>query len=343
MGDMERIESILIVDDEDTIRRLLDRKLSSEGYECHVAANGEQALDIIRKNPVGLVILDIKMPGKSGIQLLPQIKAAYPETQILMATTVTDIETAVNCMKDGAYDYITKPINLDEMAFAVSRALDKRKLELQIRDYQHHLEERVLEQAEKIRSSFLRSITALATALEAKDRYTAGHSQRVAEIAVAIARAMGLLEETNEKIQLAGLVHDVGKIGIRESILNKPGYLTDEELCYIQKHPEMGQRILTPLSGDEEVSRTVRAHHEHYDGTGYPDGLRQNEIPLGSRIIAVADAYEAMTSNRPYREAMNNEAALVEIERGGGTHFDPEVAEVFLRTSRNIRECSRYI
>ncbi len=336
---MERPENILIVDDEDTIRRFLDKKLSSEGYNCLMAANGEQALDVIQKNTVGLVILDIKMPGKSGIQLLPEIKAIYPEMQVLMATAVTDIDTAVNCMKHGAYDYITKPVNLDEMTFAVSRALDKRKLELKIKDYQHHLEDKVSEQAKKIRLSFLHAITALASALEAKDRYTAGHSQRVAKISAAIARAMGLPQETNEKLQLAGLVHDVGKIGVRESILNKPGHLTDDELHHIQMHPEVGQHILTPISVDEEILKTVRGHHEHYDGTGYPDGLKQNEIPLGSRIIAVADAYEAMTSNRPYREALSDKAALIEIERGEGTQFDPEVVEVFLRSSRDVRKC----
>ena len=331
----DKQESILIVDDEDTIRRILYKKLSGEGYRCHLATNGEQALDEMRKSTIGLVILDIKMPGKSGLELLPEIKTACPDTQVLMATATTDINAAVQCMKYGVYDYVTKPFNLDEIIFIVGRALDKRRLELENREYQHHLEDKVSEQAEKIRLSFLSAIAALASALEAKDKNTGGHSQRVAEISAAIANAMGLPQETNEKVKLAGTVHDVGKIGVSESILNKPGRLTHEEFQHVQKHPEVGQHILTPIAGDEEILRIVRSHHERYDGTGYPDGLKRDQIPLGSRIIAVADAYEAMTSQRPYRRAMSGESALIEIERGEGTQFDPNVAEAFLSSFRN--------
>jgi len=333
-----KIENILIVDDEDSIRRVLNNKLSGEGYKCILATNLEQALDEIRKSTVGLVILNIKMPGKSGIELLPEINTANPETQVLMATAITDKGIAVRCMKYGAYDYITKakPLNVDEIAFSVNRAPEKRRLELENREYQHHLEDKVAEQAGEIRLSFLNAVAALASALEAKDKYTGGHSQRVAEISAAIANAMGLFQKTNEKVKLAGMVHDVGKIGISESILNKPGRLTNEEFHYIQKHPEVGQHILTPIAGDdEEILRMVRSHHERYDGSGYPDGLKREEIPLGSRIIAVADAYEAMTSVRPYRKAISDEAALIEIQCGEGTQFDPNVAETFLRYFEN--------
>lgn len=274
---------ILVVDDEDTIRRVLCRKLSVEGYECHLAADAKQALHEMGKRVIGLVILDVKMPGKSGIELLPELKAAYPETQVLMATAVTDIDIAVRCMKYGAYDYITKPLDLDNMVFSVSRALEKRKLELEIREYQRHLEGKVSEQAERIRLSFLNAIAALASALEAKDRYTGGHSQRVAEISAAIANAMGLLEATNEKVKLAGMVHDVGKIGVSESILNKSGRLTTEELQEIQKHPTLGQHILEPVAGDGEILRMVRSHHERYDGTGYPGRIKTRRDTSGFR------------------------------------------------------------
>ncbi len=333
---MEKQESILIVDDEDTTRRALCKRLSGEGYKCQEATNGEQALDKMRKCTVGLVILDIMMPGKSGIELLPEIKAVYPDAQVWMATAITDIDIAVQCMKYGAYDYVTKPFNLDEITLSVGRALEKRRLELENKEYRHHLENKVSEQAERIRLSFLSAITALANALEAKDKYTGGHSQRVAEISAAVANAMGLLQEIIEKVKLAGMVHDIGKIGVSESILNKPGRLTNEEFQHIQKHPEIGQHILTPIVGDEEILRIVRSHHERYDGTGYPDGLKHGHIPLGSRILAVADAYEAMTSERPYRRAMNKKTALNEIERGEGTQFDPNVAEAFLSSFRNI-------
>jgi len=324
-------ETVLIVDDEDAIRRLLHRKLSSEGFQCWEAGDAEQALSKLKNNTVDLVILDIKMPGKSGIELLPEIKASYPDTAVIMGTATTDINIAIHCMKHGAYDYITKPFNMDEVIISIGRALEKRRLELENKEYQQHLEDKVAEQAKKIRSSFLSAITALAYALEAKDKYTSGHSLRVADFSVAIAKEMGLLQESIEKIKLAGLVHDIGKIGVRESVLNKPGRLTDEELKHIQKHPEIGERILTPIANHEEILQLIRNHHERYDGTGYPDALKDTEIPLFARILAVSDAYEAMTSERPYRKAMSDKAAYSEIERCAGTQFDPEVINAFFK------------
>ena len=327
---LQEQEGILVVDDEDAIRKLLHQKLSNEGYHCQEARNAEQALQKLTNNAISLVILDIKMPVKSGVELLPEIKVSYPDTAVVMATATTDINIATQCMKQGAYDYITKPFDLDDVILRVDRALEKRKLELQIKEYQQHLEEKVAEQAEKIRASFLSAITALAYALEAKDKYTSGHSQRVADIAVAIARVMNLPQEFIDKVRLAGLLHDIGKIGVMESILNKPGRLTDEESQHIQKHSETGEHILVPIADNEGILRLVRSHHERYNGVGYPDGLKDTEIELGAKILAVADAYEAMTSERPYRKAMSGEVAYAEIERSKGTQFDPEVVDAFL-------------
>ena len=329
---METQERILIVDDEEAIRRLLHQKLSSEGYQCHEAGSAEQALDRLRNNAIDLVILDIKMPGKSGIEVLPEIKASYPDTAVVMATATIDTNIAIHCMKQGAYDYITKPFELDEVILSVDRALEKRRLELENKEYRHHLEDRVAEQAKKIRASFLSAITALAHALEAKDEYTGGHSQRVADISVAIAEEMRLPQESIERIKLAGLVHDIGKIGVRESVLNKPGSLTDEEVQHIQKHTETGEHILAPIADDEEILSWVRSHHERYDGSGYPNCLKADQIPLCARILAVSDAYEAMTSERPYREAMSDKTACIEMERGKETQFDPRVVDAFLRS-----------
>ena len=325
---------ILIVDDEDAIRRLLHRKLSSEGFQCWEAGDAEQALGKLKNNTVDLVILDIKMPGKSGIELLPEIKASYPDTAVVMGTATTDINIAIHCMKHGAYDYITKPFNMDEVIISTGRALEKRRLELENKDYQQHLEDKVAEQAKKIRSSFLSAITSLAYALEAKDKYTSGHSQRVADFSMAIAKEMGLKQESIEKIKLAGLVHDIGKIGVMESVLNKPGRLTEEEYKHVQKHPEIGERILAPVANTDEILKLVRSHHERYDGTGYPDGLKGIQIPLCARILAIADAYEAMTSERPYREAMSDKEAQAKVERGAGSQFDPEVSDVFLKNKK---------
>lgn len=329
-------EGILIVDDEEVIRRLLRQKLSDEGYRCEEAGSAEQALDKLRSNAVELVILDIKMPGELGTELLPEIKASYPDTAVIMATAIIDTSTVIQCMKEGAYDYITKPFNLDEVILSVDRALEKRRLELENRDYQQHLEQKVQEQAKKIRASFLNAITALAYALEAKDIYTSGHSQRVTEISVALAREMSMPRDSIDKIRLAGQVHDIGKIGVKESILNKPDKLTNEEFRHIQSHCEAGEHILTPIVEDEEILNVVRHHHERYDGRGYPDRLKAEQIPLGARILAVADTYDAMTSERPYREVMSDETACAEIKCCKNTQFDPEVADAFLRTRKSV-------
>jgi putative two-component system response regulator len=332
---------ILLVDDEAMIRQLLSQKLSPEGYRCEQAANAEQALEKLKKDgSIELVILDIKMPGKSGTELLPEIKAKYPDTAVIMATAVDDASIAINCMKAGAYDYVTKPFNLEEVGFSVKRALEKRRLELENRDYQQHLEQKVEEQAQKIRASFFNAITALAYALEAKDVYTSGHSQRVTEISVAIAKHLGLPSETIEKIRLAGLVHDIGKIGVREAVLNKPGSLSDEEFEHVRLHSVTGERILQPIVDDGEILKAVRHHHERYDGTGYPDGLKGEQIPQLARIIAVADTFDAMTSERPYRKALTKDVACAEVERCRGTQFDPEAADAFLEVWRLASKAS---
>jgi response regulator RpfG family c-di-GMP phosphodiesterase len=328
---MPEKKKILIVDDEESIRGFLRRRLSKEGFRCQEASSAHQALDKLRSSPVDLVILDIKMPGKPGTELLPQIKTSYPDTAVIMATAITDTNIAVQCMKQGAYDYLTKPFNLDEVIMSANRALETKRLELENREYQQHLEERVKEQAEKIRSSFLNAIAALVYALEAKDKYTSGHSQRVTQIAIAIAQELGMSPDSINKIQFAGLVHDIGKIGVRESVLDKPGKLTEEEFQDVKRHCEIGERILTPIADDEDINQMVRHHHELYDGTGYPDGLKGESIPLGARVLAVADTFDAMTSDRPYRPAVSVNEALNEISKYANTQFDPAVVAAFLK------------
>ena len=328
---------ILVVDDEVLIRKLLHQKLSAEGYQCQEAEGAVQALDKLRNNAIGLVILDIKMPGKPGMELLPEIRAMYPDVAVIMATAIADTNIAIQCMKQGAYDYITKPFNLEEVTLSVDRTLGKRRLELENRDYQQRLEQKVEAQARRIRASFISAVTSLVYALEAKDRYTSGHSQRVSDMAVDTAKELGLPQDSIEKIRLAGLIHDIGKIGVRESILSKPSGLTEEEFQNVRCHPELGEHILTPIVDDEEILMMVRHHHERFDGTGYPDGLKAESVPLGARILAVADTYDAMTSERSYREAMNVETAFAEIEQGKGTQFDPSVADAFLRTRKLVK------
>ncbi|MDO8578792.1 MAG: response regulator [Dehalococcoidales bacterium] len=328
----DELQTVLIVDDEASIRRLVMAKLVNAGYRCVEAGNAAQAMDKLNTEPVSLVLLDVKMPGKSGIELLPEIKTHFPDTAVVMATAVADVTTAIECMQHGAYDYITKPFDLEDMLHSARRALEKRRLEIENKEYQVHLQDKVAEQAGRIRASFFNAIRALNNALEARDKYTSGHSQRVTDLAAAITRRMGLSPEAIDTIVLAGMVHDIGKIGISEAILNKPAALTDDEFREIKKHPEIGERILAPVAADEEILKLVRNHHEHFDGSGYPDGLAAEKIPLGARILAVADAFEAMTSERPYRKALSPDAAFAEIERCKGTQFDPKIAEIMLKS-----------
>jgi putative two-component system response regulator len=328
---VEKQGVILIVDDEPIVRRVLSEKVKTAGYRWEQASTADEALARIESTPVQLVILDIMMPGKSGMKLLAEIKAAHSDIAVIMATAVIDISTAIECMKQGAYDYITKPFNLDEVVLSIERALERRRLELENRDYQLHLEQKVEEQAQKIRSAFLNAITALVYALEAKDNYTSGHSQRVADISVAIAVELGLSRPEIEKIRLAGLIHDIGKIGVREAVLTKPGKVSAEEYQHILSHSDIGEHILTPIVEDEAILKAVRHHHERYDGTGYPDGLSGEEIPLAARILAVADSYDAIISGRPYRRPESVPAACDEIRRHKGSQFDPKVVSAFLR------------
>jgi response regulator RpfG family c-di-GMP phosphodiesterase len=322
-------ERILIVDDESSIRTLLGISLSKMGHAYDEASSAREAMSRLEANVYSLVLLDISMPGITGSELLPMIKSSYPDTAVIMATALGDASLAIKCMKNGAYDYITKPFDFNDLETSINRALEKRRLELENREYKEHLEEKVKAQADKIRQSFFNSITALAYALEARDEYTSGHSNRVTETAVSIARILGLSQEKVETIRLAGTLHDIGKIGIEENILNKPGKLTEDEYKHVMKHPEIGKHILEPI-GDDDIALIVAHHHERYDGKGYPDGLSGRDIPLGARIMAVADSYDAMTSERPYRKAMSHKQALNEIVSGKGTQFDPEAVDAFL-------------
>ena len=325
-------ETVLIVDDEAAIRKLLRQKLSREGYGCEEAGTAEQTLNRLGGSPIDLVILDIKMPGKSGIELLPEIKASYPETAVIMATAITDISVAIQCMKQGADDYICKPFNLDEVTLSVQRALEKRRLELEVKEYQQHLEEKVEAQTREIRKVFLGAIEALIFALEAKDKYTAGHSRRVAEIAVAIGSELGLSANDLEDLRWGGLLHDVGKIAVDQFVQNKPGKLTCEEYKHIMIHAHVGASIVKPVV-NEKVVKMIEHHHDRYDGGGIDQAATGDGIPLAARILAVADAFDAMTSERPYRTAMSIKEALGEIKRGTDTQFDLGVIAAFLKTA----------
>ncbi len=324
-------ETLLIVDDEAAIRRLLCQKLLREGYQCKEADTAEQISNTLETTPIALVILDIKMPGKSGIELLPEIKSGYPDTAVIMATAVNEVNVAVQCLKQGADDYICKPFNLEEVSRSVQKALEKRRLQLEIREYQQYLEEKIEDQTGEIRKLFLGAIEALVSALEAKDKYTGGHSRRVTEIALALGNELGLSVPDMEDLRWGSLLHDIGKIAVDQVIQNKPGKLTREEYEHIMTHVHIGAEIVRPLVS-EKITEMIEHHHDHYDGSGLHQVIAGSDIPLGARILAVADAFDAMISDRPYRSAMSITDIVNEIKRCADTQFDPVVVAAFLNT-----------
>lgn len=330
---------IMVVDDEPAIREVLQRTLEGAGYACQTAPDAEDAISLLRNNDISIVLTDIMMPGKTGVELLGEIRTDYPDIAVIMLTAVADAQTAIDAMKQGASDYLTKPFNLVEVMMSVERALEKRSLLIANREYHDLLEQKVEEQTEQIRLTFLGAVKALAEALEAKDPYTNGHSQRVTEIAVMMAVELGLSQQEQDQIRLAGLVHDIGKIGVPEEILHKPEKLSDVEFDFIKEHPSIGERILKPIIRDKQVLAIVRSHHEHFAGGGYPEGISGQDIPLGARLMSVADAYDAMTSSRPYRSALKPEKAKSQLLASRGSQFDPEAVDLFISCEEKMPFC----
>jgi len=326
----ERKGTILIVDDEKAIRKLLHKTLSSEGYRCVEAESAGQALDKMQAGSMDLVLLDIKMPGKSGMELLAEIREHYPDVMVIMVTIINDINTAIESIRQGAYDYIIKPFNLDAVVNSAKRAIEKRQLELELRDYQQHLERKVEEQAKEIHERFLGTMQSLVFALEANDGYTAGHSQRVCEIALAIGKRLALSDDALADLRWGSLLHDIGKIAVAQSIVNKSSKLTAAEYEHVMTHPAVGGSILQPVVRNKRITEIIEHHHAHYDGNGLNQKLKGKDIPLLARIVAVADAYDAMTSLRPYHAVLPRKEALAEIRRGVGKQFDPLVGNTFL-------------
>ncbi len=335
---------ILVVDDEPAIRDFLQEGLNGSGYFCTIASNGYEALDRLQEREFSLVLSDIDMPRMDGVKLLQALQAGHPDIEVVMITGVVDVEVALQAIRMGASDYLTKPFNLEEVRFTIQKALEKRRLILENREYQRNLEEKVAERTaqvvlkhreieslfDKLHSSYETTLKALAAALDTRDTETQGHSVRVSEYTLVIARRMGVKEPELTDIRRGALLHDVGKIGISDAVLRKPGKLTAEEWVEMKLHPEIGHRILSEIVFLENSLPIVLSHQERYDGSGYPRGLRGEEIPLGARIFAVVDTLDAMTSDRPYRRALTYEDAREEILRNRGVQFDPRVVELFL-------------
>ena len=342
------LKRVLVVDDEETIRLALAKFLRMRGYEVQTAENGLAALAELRQNKYMLMLCDVRMPGMSGLEVVRQAITGDPELAIMMLSAVNDAPTATEALAGGATDYLMKPIELADLQVAVERALHKRDLGIEQRRVEQMIREEVaLRTSELEREKLaLRSLTVsiaetLINAMEAKDIYLRGHSQRVADLGASIASELALDADTVEHIRLAGRLHDIGKIGIREEVLNKPGRLTPDEYAHVKDHVRIGMEILAPLKHIGITLRFVHDHHEHWEGTGYPRGLAGDKISIGGRILCAADAFDALTSKRAYREPMGLEETVEYLGTISGRMLDTNVYDALRKVV--LRRGSRLV
>ncbi len=347
--------AVLFVDDEINILRALQRLLRSEQVTVRTASRAGEALEILAEHPIQVVVSDQRMPDASGVDLLATVRERHPDVVRLMLTGYTEMNIAVDAINRGqVYRLITKPWNDDELRATLRQAFDhwdlKREIErlnelthqqnAELQDLNRNLEalvekrtQQLAEKNEELRDAYIQTIRALAEAVDAKDSYTRGHSERVGVYASKIARELGFPTSLIERVYIAGLLHDVGKIGVRDAVITKPDRLSREEYDEIKRHPEIGARILEPVRFLADVVPCVRHHHEWFDGSasGYPSRLKGDQIPIASRVILVADTVEAMTSDRPYRRGLPLEQVVKELRKFSGTQFDPQCVDAFLR------------
>ncbi|MDX6386174.1 MAG: cyclic di-GMP phosphodiesterase [Blastocatellia bacterium] len=331
---------LLIVDDEVEVRGVLC-DLLAEAYDCSEAASAEEALAQLREKNYQLVISDITMSGMTGLEMIPHAKLASPDTVIVMISGMQTIESAINALRLGAFDYLMKPFDLRQAEAAVARALQHHELITAKRRYENHLEElvdqrtaeldRALDSLENAYRSTLRALTA---ALETRDAETHGHSERVVTFSLRLGREYGLNAAEMKALEFGSLLHDIGKIGVPDAILRKPAKLTDEEWIRMREHPMHGQQILRGIKFLEGAAKVVAQHHEKWDGSGYPVGLKNEDIDICARIFSVADAFDAITSDRVYRQGRPYEAAAEELNEWSGRQFDPRVVEAFHRVPK---------
>ena len=329
--------AVLIVDDDPEIRDVLHQIFATAGFETQRAADGLAGLEAFRAWRPPLVVTDLSMPLMDGSALLSVLQDEDPDAAVIILTGAADVKTAIDCLKRGAYDFIMKPVDIDELLVAATRALERRQLLMERRDYQATLERRVAEATRDLEAAYRQlqttdgaTLQALGSALDTRDVGTEAHSRRVHGYALAVAKAYGLPEHEITHLAHGVLLHDIGKIGIPDAILLKPGRLTREEWEVMRRHPNIGARLIRDIPFLQGAMPIVRHHHERWDGTGYPDGLRGSEIPVGARIFAVVDAFDAMTVDRPYSTAIGFDAARAELRRSAGSHFDPEIVEAFM-------------
>jgi response regulator RpfG family c-di-GMP phosphodiesterase len=353
--DSDRLARILIIDDEPNVLSVLFTLLCGR-YDCKTATSAIEALDYLREESYDLVLSDIMMPGMNGLELLSEINRLNSLTVVVLISGNLNIQSAIEAMRRGAYDYVTKPFDLTDVEAAVERALRHHRLLKSNYLYEQRLQELVylrtneltaanasLNQAlEKLFMNYRATLRALATALEARDVETKGHSDRVVAFSLELGSKLGLSQSELIALEQGALLHDIGKIGVRDSILLKRGPLTPEEWVEMREHINHGLRIISGIDFLQGAAPVVGQHHEKYNGSGYPHGLCGEEIHINARIFAVADAVDAITSDRPYHQARSFEEAVAELLRCSNTHFDPEIVKLFVSVPlafwRNLRE-----
>jgi putative nucleotidyltransferase with HDIG domain len=332
------VERILVVDDEKPVRDVVCSMLQNASYHCEQAGSGAEALRILHDDSnFQLVLTDMMMPELDGAGLLEIVRQQHEDLPVVMVTAVHDISVSLAAIRNGAYDYLLKPFEREQLLAVVRRALEANRLRVQNRAYQANLETLVSQRTTELRETIAElersydvTLEALGDALDLKDAETEGHSKRVTAFTIQIARAMGLSLQSIQILARGAFLHDIGKMAIPDAILRKPHNLNEDEKVIMQEHSYLGYRILRKIPFLAESAEIVYAHQEHWDGTGYPRGLRGDEIPLGARIFAVADTLDAITSDRPYRAASSMQEARNEIARWAGRQFDPAVVSVFL-------------
>ena len=333
---------ILIVDDEPAARKVLATLLSQAGIACSEAADPQEALSLLNKNAFDAVISDLRMGAASGFDLLREVRTHFPHVAFLMATGVHDVRVGVQAMRQGADDYLLKPFDIDAVLVSLQRALQRKQLEHEVENYRRHLEEMVSQRTQQLQAALTElehsnsaTLEALGSAIDLRDGPTAGHSRRVLLYSVKIAEVIGNMEDQLKALGMGAWLHDIGKLAIPDSILLKPEALNERERRIMERHVQLGCDLVKAIPFLADAAEMILAHHERHNGSGYPRGLRGKDILLCARIFAVADSFDAMTSDRPYRSALPFHTARSVIDAGRGSLFDPEIVDAFLATGED--------
>ena len=325
---------VTLVDDEPSALDILSRAASSFHFDCQTATPRRRRIELFERLPTPVVVTDLNMPGMGGVWLVQEIKRRWPNTAIIVVTVGAEDDALLQCMTAGVQHYFLKPVHIDEFHHALQATWYSQLMRRENQRQKQHLEWIVHKQTHKLRHTFFSAITSLVRTLEARDPYTSGHSLRVCKYAMQLADYIGIDEHSKKRLSLAAKLHDIGKVGLAEGILNKPAKLSNDEFDLIKEHPVVGERILRPIIRNRAVLSAIRSHHERFDGGGYPDNLRGEEIPFLARMITVADCYDALTSSRAYRGAMSKDAALDILHAGMTSQFDPHLVPPFIRMVR---------